>query len=72
MAQKELMIVNNIRRIEKGTKRKSPTIEIVLQYPRYLKAAQKVADDLVDKLLRQINGDKIKIKGLSLVWNEDE
>ena len=73
MAKKELIVVNNIKQITKGTDRKAATIEISLQYPHYLSALQVLADDLVDKLFKQQNGsiDDIKIKGLALVWNED-
>ncbi len=70
--KKELLICFNIRGVERATKKKPARMLIEFDFPHYLKESQKMGNDLIDKLLQQsILFSDVKIKGLSLVWNED-
>ena len=70
--KKELFIQNNIVSIDRGSKRKPPTITIALQMPHYLPECQKNADELIDRLLKQAMGRDIVLCQLSLTWNYNE
>jgi hypothetical protein len=72
--EKKLSIVFNVAEIEVATKRKPASMKIVFDYPSYLECCTKESNKLVELLIAQMSGrlGDIKVRGLSLVWDEDD
>lgn len=74
MIKKHLFIGECVTEVERGTKRKSPSLRIVLSFPNYLATCRKDADLLINGLIQQhLNRwEKLPIRALSLTWDEYE
>jgi len=71
VVEKSLNVACNIKAVSRRTDRKPARITFEFEYPSYLKCSTDLADDLINKLLSQMLGGDIQIKGLRLLWFEN-
>lgn len=68
--KKELLVALQVKSINLNKKE----LLLKLDFPFYLEGSNKMAESLLQKLIKQNLGpfEKVKIKGLTLKWEEEE